>query len=147
MKKAYFRVNREVLRMYDVGGKSLSGIKSIYVDSSACERLKGVESKRFRIDSGVRQVCIMFPWLLNVYMDGVMKEAKMGILRRGVRFLEDGREWRLPGILYVHNLVLCGESEEDLMAMVRRFAELCRRRGLKVNTGKSKVMVLNGRRD
>ena len=83
MKKAYFRVNREVLRMYDVGGKSLSGIKSIYVDSSACERLKGVESKRFRIDSGVRQVCIMFPWLLNVYMDGVMKEMKMGMGRRG----------------------------------------------------------------
>ena len=28
--------------------------------------------------------------------------------------------------------------------MVRRFAEVCRRRGLKVNAGKSKVMVLNG---
>ena len=25
-----------------------------------------------------------------------------------------------------------------------RFAEVCRRRGLKVNAGKSKVMVLNG---
>ena len=25
------------------------------------------------------------------------------------------------------------------------FAEVCRRRGLKVNTGKSKVMVLNGK--
>ena len=28
--------------------------------------------------------------------------------------------------------------------MVGRFAEVCRRRGLKVNVGKSKVMVLNG---
>ena len=28
--------------------------------------------------------------------------------------------------------------------MVGPFAEVCRRRGLKVNTGKSKVMVLNG---
>ena len=28
--------------------------------------------------------------------------------------------------------------------MVKRFAEVCRRRGLKVNAGKSKVMVLNG---
>ena len=25
-------------------------------------------------------------------------------------FLEDGREWRLPGILYADHLVLCGES-------------------------------------
>ena len=27
--------------------------------------------------------------------------------------LEEGREFRLPGLLYVSNLVLCGESEED----------------------------------
>ena len=41
------------------------------------------------------------------------------------------------------NLVLCGESEEDLRVMVERFAEVCRRRELKVNAGKSKVTVLN----
>ena len=31
-----------VLQMYDVGGKLLSGIKNIYVDSLACVRVKGV---------------------------------------------------------------------------------------------------------
>ena len=61
-------------------------------------------------------------------------------------FLEDEIEWRLPGLLYEDHLVLRGESEEDLRGMVRRFAEVCSRRGLKVNTGKSKVMVLSGRR-
>ena len=50
-------------------GKPLSGVKSMYVDSSACVRLKGGESERFRIDIGVRQGCIMSPWLFNVYMD------------------------------------------------------------------------------
>ena len=67
-------------------------IKSIYVDSLACVRVKGGKSEQFRIDSGVRQGCIMSPWLFNVYMDGVMKEVKMGMGRRGVIFLEDGRE-------------------------------------------------------
>ena len=38
----------------------------------------------------------------------------------------------------------CVESEEHLRAMVGRFAEECRKRGLKVNAGKSKVLVLNG---
>ena len=55
-------------------------------------------------------------------------------------FPEDGREWRLPGLLYADDLVLCGESEEGLRVMVGRFAGVCRRRGLKVNAGKSKVM-------
>ena len=101
-------------------------------------------SEQFRIDSGARQGCIMSPWLFNVYMDGVMKEVKMGMGRRGVSFLEDGREWRLSGLLYADDLVMCSESEMDLRVMVRRFDEVCRRRGLKVNAGKSKVMILNG---
>ena len=46
----------------------------------------------------------------------------------------------MPCLLYV----LCGESEEDLRVMVGRFVEVCRRRGLKVNTVKSKVIVLGG---
>ena len=58
-----------------------------------------------------------------------MKEVKKGMGRRGVRFLEDGREWGLPCLLYADNLVLCGEFEEDLRAMVGRFVEVCRRRG------------------
>ena len=84
----------------------------------------------------------MFPWLLNVYMDAVMKEVKMRMGRRGMRFQEEGREWRLTGLLYEDDIVLCGESEEDLGAIVARFVEVCRRRGLKVNARKSKVMVL-----
>ena len=41
LEKTYDGVNREalwqVLRMYDVGGKLSSGIKSMYVDSSVSE--------------------------------------------------------------------------------------------------------------
>ena len=48
------------------------------------------------------------------------------------------------GLLYANDLVLCGESEEDLRAMVGQFVEVCRIRGLKVNASTSKVMVLNG---
>ena len=47
-----------------------------------------------------------------------MKELKIGMGRRGVIFQEEGREWRLPGFLYADDLVLCGESEEDLRAIL-----------------------------
>ena len=47
LEKVYDRVNREdlwqVLRMYDVGSKLLSGIKSMYIDSSDYVRVKGGE--------------------------------------------------------------------------------------------------------
>ena len=60
--------------------------------------VKGDESEQFRVDSWVRQGCIMSPWLFNVYMDGMMKEVKMRMGRRRVSFMEDRREWRLPGL-------------------------------------------------
>ena len=37
--------------MYDVGSKLFCGIKSMYVDSLTCVRVKRVESEGFRIDS------------------------------------------------------------------------------------------------
>ena len=45
---------------------------------------------------------------------------------------KEGRDWRLPGLLYADDLVVCGESE-DLRAMEERFVEVCRRRELNVN--------------
>ena len=50
----------------------------------------------------------------------------------------------MPDLLYADDLVLCGELEEDLRVIVEHFVEVCRRRGLQVNAGKSKMMVLNG---
>ena len=67
------------------------------------------------------------PLTIYPYMDGMMKDVKMGMGRRGVSFLEDGRDWRLPGLLYGDGLVLFGEPEEDVRMMVERFSEVCRR--------------------
>ena len=113
------RINREtlwqVLRMYEMDGKMMSGITSMYVDWLACVRVKAGERECFRIDRGVRQGCIMSPWLFNLYMDTKMKKVKMGSGRRGMRFLEDGREWRLPGLSHADNFVLCCKLEKDIL--------------------------------
>ena len=57
LEKAYDSVNMEalwqVLRMYDVGGKLLSGIKSMFVVSLTHFMVKWGESECSRIDSGV----------------------------------------------------------------------------------------------
>ena len=70
---------------------------------------------------------------------GEMRKGRM----RG-RFLENGREWRLPNLLHANNLVLCGKSKQDLKVMVERFVEVCRRRDLKINADKNKVMASGG---
>ena len=42
----------------------------------------------------------------------------------GMRFLEDSREWRIPGLLYADDLVFCGELEEDQNVIVECFFEV-----------------------
>ena len=53
LEKTYDRINREalwqVLRMYDVGGKLLNGIKGMYVNILVCVSVKGDESECFKI--------------------------------------------------------------------------------------------------
>ena len=118
LEKEYDVINmealRQMLRMYDMNGKLLIGVK------------------RMHINSGVRQGCIMSLWLFNVYVESMMKEVKIRMGKIGVRFLKESREWR------------CGGLEENLKVMLGCFVEVCRRRGLKDNAGKSKVMLLGG---
>ena len=44
----------QVLRIDDVGGKLLNGVKIVYVNSLTCVRVKGGGNGCFRIDSGVK---------------------------------------------------------------------------------------------
>ena len=88
-----------MLRIYDGrGDKPFSVIKVMDVDSSACVRVKEGEIEQFRIDSGMTRVYHVSLAVQCIY-GWSEKKMKMEIGRRGVRFLEDGREWRLPGLL------------------------------------------------
>ena len=101
LEKAYDRVNRkalwQLLRMYDLSGKLLNGIKSMYVDNLACVRVKGCESKCFRIDNGVRRVYHV-PMDLQCIYERSDEGGENGDNEEGVRLQEEGREWRLPGL-------------------------------------------------
>ena len=80
LEKAYDRVDRaalwKVMELYGVGEKLRKAVESMYEEGKACVRVCGEETGWFKVDRGLRQGCVMFPWLFNVYMDGVMREFK-----------------------------------------------------------------------
>ena len=91
--------------------------------------------REFRIDSGVRQGCILSPWLFNVHMDVVMKDVKIGMGRRG----ESGD--CLDSCMQKTRFCTASQSEENLKVMVVHFVGVYKR-SLEVNTDKSIVMVI-----
>ncbi len=58
-----------------------------------------------------------------------------------------GVEQPVVADLYADDTVLLAESEGMLQRIVDEFHRVCKRRRLKVNAGKSKVMVFEGARE
>ncbi len=49
----------------------------------------------FNVEVGVRQGCVMSPWLFNIYMDGCIREMKVRVRDLGARLYVRGVEPRL----------------------------------------------------
>ena len=54
----------------------------------AYDRVGNDESEWFPINVGLRQGCVMSPWLFNVYMDGVVREVNVRVHAKGLEFAE-----------------------------------------------------------
>ncbi len=82
----------DILRVYGVGGQLLEGIQSFYENASAFVQVNGELSESFKVKVGVRQGCMMSLWLFNIYMDGCIREMKVGVWDLGARLNVRGVE-------------------------------------------------------
>ncbi len=48
-------------------------------------RVGGEFSESFAVEVGVRQGCVMSPWLFNIFMDGCMREMKPKVVNMGAK--------------------------------------------------------------
>lgn len=124
LKAAYDTVRRDILwqtvEEYGVSSKLCRLLKSLYADNQAAVRVEGELTEWFRVESGLRQGCLLSPMLFNVFFDKVVKRAFEG-LSHGVRIgyrLPDGRvhmgdhvagSFLLFDLLYADDLVIICE--------------------------------------
>jgi hypothetical protein len=70
-----------------------------------------------------------------------MREVDVKCYGKGVRMVDERKgEWKISNLLYCDDTVLIGENESELRMMAEKFGDVCKRRLLKVNAGKSNVM-------
>ena len=58
-------------------------MQSFDVDTRVCVHLGNDMSEWFPVNVGLRQGCVMSPWLFNVYIDGVVREMNVRVLGKG----------------------------------------------------------------
>ena len=75
----------------------------------------------------------MSPWLFNVYMDGVVREANARVLGKGLERLSvnDGR-FEINHLLFTDDTALVADSEQKLCRLATEFGRVCERRKLRL---------------
>ena len=74
-------------------------------------------------------------------MDGVVREVNVRVLRKGLELVSvNGRRFEINQQLFVVDTAPVADSEEKSCRLVSEFGRVCKRRKLRVNVGKSKVM-------
>ena len=108
-------------------GILLGSIKALYEESNACVRVEGEVTEEFMVEQGLQQGCPLSPWLFNVFLDRVVREAMVGF--------QGGLELdRCPirNLMFADDTVMLAQTAEDLSQNVGRFHEAVKRHGDKL---------------
>ena len=124
LEKAYDNVCREklwrVLSEYGVRGRLLRSIKALYEGGRARVKVEWMESQWFRVYKGVRQGCTLSPWLFNVFINNVVKEARIST-------------GTIDILMFADDMVMMAETTEALQHNVEAMNEALIRWNLMVN--------------
>ena len=68
-------------------------------------------SEWFPVNDGLRQGCVLSPWLFNVYMDGVVREVNVRVVRKGLELLSvNGGRFEINKMLFADDTALVADS-------------------------------------
>jgi len=90
----------------------------------------------FQIGKGVRQACILSPWLFNLYAEYIMQNTGLDEAQAGIKFA--GRN--INNLRYADDTTLMAESRE-LKSLLMKVKEESEKAGLKLNIQKTKIMA------
>ena len=83
-----------------------------FIDSRACIRVGNDLSEWFAVNVGLRQGCMMSPWLFNVYMNGVVREVIVRVLGKGLELLcANGGRFKINQLLFADDKALVADFE------------------------------------
>ena len=126
LEKAYDNVSRDklwnVLEEYEVKGRLLRAIQALYDGGMACVKVGACKSEMFNVCKGVRQGCTLSPWLFNVFIDKVVREAK--------RDFESGMKLstgKLGVLLFADDMVLMSDIAEGLESNLKVMSQVLSR--------------------
>ena len=110
-------------------------LRNLYAGQEAIVRTGHETTDWFQIGKGVRQSCILSPWLFNVYADYIMRNAGLDEAQAGIKIARRN----INNLRYADDTALMTESEEELKSLLMKVKEESEKAGLKLSIQKTKI--------
>ena len=141
--KAFDSVDREtlwkLLRHYGVPEKLTNIIRNTYEGMTCRVIHEGQPTGAFCVQTGVRQGCLLSPFLFLLAMDWVTKQSTAE--------RKNGIQWtmwaQLDDLDFADDLALLSHTQQQMQEKTSTIATNSARLGLNIHRGKSKVMRVN----
>ena len=112
-------------------------LKNLYAGQEAIVRSGHGTTDWFQIGKGVRQGCILSPYLFHLYAEYIMQNAGLDEAQAGLKVA--GRN--IDNLRYSYETTLIAESKEELKSLLMKVKEDSEKVGLKLNIQKTKIMA------
>ena len=110
-------------------------LRNLYAGQEATVRTGHGSTDWFQIGKGVRQGCILSPYLFNLYADYVMRNARLDGAQTGIKIA-----WRnINNFRYADDTTLMAENEAELKSLLMKAKMESEKVGLELNIQKTKI--------
>ena len=77
-------------------------------------RVENDVSEWFLVNVGLRQGCVISPWLFNVYLDSVVREVNVRVLGKGLELLSvNGGRFEINQLLFADDTALVEYTKKE----------------------------------
>ena len=112
-------------------------LENLYAGQEATVRTGHGTTDWFQTGKGVRQGCILSPYLFNLHAEYIMRNAGLEETQTGIKIA--GRN--INNLTYANDTTLMAESEEELKSLLMKVKVESEKVGLKLNIQKTKIMA------
>ena len=94
-------------------------LRNLFVDQEATVRTGQGITDWFQMGKGVRQGCILSPYLFNLYAEYIMRNPGLEEAQAGIKIARRN----INNLRYADNTTLMAESEEELKSLLMKVKE------------------------
>ena len=104
-------------------------LRNLYAGQEASFRTECGTAGWFQIGKGVRQGCILLPYLFNLYAEYIVRNAGLEEAQSGIKIARRN----INNLRYANDTTLMAESEEEVKSLLIKVKEDSVKVGLKLN--------------